>query len=159
MSKQNLLHVGICQLEPLQVVYKTCLFGGRFETHDSRIDKRIRQAFQSLREWVVRFGLDPRELLHVGIPTVEDNYLLLYDCCIEFPLPLMEKSAELSLRILPGGEYALLRVEKTPAKIRKAIQGFLGDYIPENHLVLDEERPTYEIYYKDMLEYCVPILN
>ncbi len=159
MNKQNPLHVGICKLEPLQVIYKVCLFGGRLENHDSRIDKRIRQAFQSLREWVVCFGLDPKHLLHIGIPTVEDKYLILYDCCIEFPLPMMEKKNDLALRILPGGEYALLRVEKTPAQIRKAIREFLGNYIPENHLLLDKERPVYEIYYKDTLEYCVPILN
>ncbi len=159
MIKQNLLHVGICKLEPVQVVYKTCFFGGRQENYDRRVDKRIREAFQVVREWVVRFGLDPKDLLHIGIPTLEDKVLITYDCCIEFPLPMMEKSDDLALRTLPGGSYTLLRVEKTPAKIRSALQSFYGDYIPENHLVLDEARPTYEIYYKDTLEYCVPILN
>ncbi len=159
MIKQNLLHVGTCKLEPVQVVYKTCFFGGRLENYDRRVDKRIREAFQVLREWVVRFGLDPQDLLHIGIPTLQDKLLIQYDCCLEFPLPMLEKSADLALRILPGGEYALLRVEKTHAKICKALQRFYADYIPENHLLLDEERPTYEIYYKDMLEYCVPIMN
>ncbi|HSB03424.1 MAG TPA: hypothetical protein VLE49_22425, partial [Anaerolineales bacterium] len=58
-----------------------------------------------------------------------------------------------------GREIALLQVKKTPAKIGKALQRFYADYIPENHLVLDEERPTSKIYYKDTLEYCVPLLK
>jgi DNA gyrase inhibitor GyrI len=155
MTKHDFLHVGICKLEPVQVIYKTCLFRDPPQGYD----KRLRQTFQLVREWIVRFGLDPMGLLHIGIPTLENKQLIMYDCCIEFPLPMMEKSDDLALRSLQGGDYALLRVEKTPAKIGKAIQMFLADYIPENHLVLDEERPIYEIYYTDTIEYCVPILE
>ena len=95
--------------------------------------------------------------MHIGVPVLEDKQLIMYDCCIEFPFPVLEERGDISLRVLPGGEYALLRVEKTPAKIGKAIQLFYSDYIPRNALILDEERPTYEIYYEDTMEYCVPI--
>ena len=155
MRKHETLHVGICKLEPVQVIYTMCIFRHRNENYD----KKIRQAFQSLREWTVRFGLDPKQLLHIGIPTVDDKQLVMYECCMEFPLPMMEDNAEVQLKTLPGGNYAVLRIEKTPAKIGKAIQRFHADYIPDNDLVMDDERLTYEIYYEDTMEYCVPILQ
>lgn len=155
MIKQDHLHVGVCELEPVQVIYKTCIFRHSKEDYD----KKIRLAFQTLHEWADRFGLDPGQLLHVGIPTLDEKQLTMYECCIEFPLPMMEEDSEIQLKTLPGGSYAVLRMEKTPAKIGKAIQRFHADYIPENDLVVDEQRPTYEIYYKDMMEYCVPILK
>jgi DNA gyrase inhibitor GyrI len=71
---------------------------------------------------------------------------------IEFPLP-----EKLDVKILPGGHYAILKVEKVPSKIRSAIRTFRGDYLPDHELIPDEERPVYEIYFKDTLEYCVPI--
>lgn len=154
MTKHNSLHVGICKLEPLQVISKTCVFRHSKENHD----KKIRQAFQALREWTVRFGLDPKQLLHIGIPTVDDKQLVMYECCMEFHLPMLEDNTEIQLKILPGGNYAVLRVEKIQAKFGKAIQRFHADYIPDNDLVIDNLRPTYEIYYEDTLEYCVPIL-
>ena len=33
------------------------------------------------------------------------------------------------------------------------------DYIPDNQIVIDEMRPVYEIYYEDILEYCVPVFD
>lgn len=152
-----MLHVGICELEPVQVAYKTCLF--RSTTLPGSYDKRIRSTFQMLREWLVCFGLDPKTFLHIGIPGLENNQLVTYDCCIEFPLPVVENKADIGIKILPGGQYALLRVEKTRAKIEKAIQRLYSEYIPAHHLILEEDRPTYEIYYEDTMEYCVPLLK
>jgi len=155
MTKHAPLHVGVCKLEPVQVIYKTCIFRHSRENYD----KKIRQAFQVLREWTVRFGLDPKQSLHIGIPTIEDKQLIMYECCIEFPLPMMEDNVEIQLKTLPGGNYAVLRVEKTPTKIGKAIQSFHVDYIPNNDLLIDRERPIYEIYYEDTMEYCVPVFK
>lgn len=155
MAKQNLLHVGICKLDPIQVVYRTCLFQNPTVTQN--YDKRIRQTFQLVREWIVCFGLDPKKLLHIGIPTLENKQLVTYDCCIEFLFPIMENNCDIALRTLPGGDYAVLRVKKTPAQIRHAIDTFLSEHIPDNGLIFDENRPTYEIYYEDTMEYCVPI--
>jgi DNA gyrase inhibitor GyrI len=155
MAKRDLLHVGICKLEPVQVVYKTCLF--RSTSLLGSYDRRIRETFQIVRERIACFGLDPEKLLHIGIPTLENKQLVTYDCCVEFLFPLMENNCDIALRTLPGGDYDVLRVEKTPAKIRKAIDTFLAEYIPDNGLIFDENRPTYEIYYEDTMEYCVPI--
>ena len=155
MTKHNPLHVGICDLEPVQVISRTCVFRHSKENQD----KKIRQAFQALREWTVRFGLDPKQLLHIGIPTIDEKQLVMYECCMEFNLPMMEDNAEIQLKTLPGGSYAVLRVEKTPAKIGRSIRAFHADYIPDNDLVIDDLRPIYEIYYEDTMEYCLPILK
>jgi hypothetical protein len=48
-------------------------------------------------------------------------------------------------------------VEKLPSRIGPAIRAFRGDYLPDRGLIPDEDRPVYEIYFKDTLEYCVPI--
>ena len=51
----------------------------------------------------------------------------------------------------------MLTVEKKASKIGPAIRAFRGDYLPEHGLVVDEERPVYEYYFKDTLEYCLPM--
>jgi DNA gyrase inhibitor GyrI len=155
MAKQELLHVGICNLEPVQVVQKLCIFRDQIRNYN----KQIRQTFRVLREWVPQSGLNPNELLHIGIPSTNDRDLVTYDCCIEFPLPLQEDNSNLRVCTLCGGKYAVLTIEKTPAKIKKAIRQFRAAYIPDHRLVEDDARPVYEIYYETTMEYCVPILE
>lgn len=95
--------------------------------------------------------------MHIGVPVLEDRQLIVHDRCIEYPSPLVEEHSDFSLTVLPAGEYALLRVEKRPARIGKAIQLLYSDYIPKHALIVDDERPTSEIYYEDTMFHCVPI--
>jgi DNA gyrase inhibitor GyrI len=156
MPSQGYLHVGITSLTPIRVAHKLCVFPANLKKHP---DPKIRKAFQALREWMVDFGLDPDNLLRVGIPTLDNKDLVTYDCCIEFPLPIDDESDSIKQELLPGGLYAILRIEKKPNKIIKAIRQLHGDYIPQNQLIVDESRPIYEIYYADTMEYCVPIIG
>jgi DNA gyrase inhibitor GyrI len=142
------LDVELRHLPDLQAFHSLLLF----QTNPINPDRVIRPAFQELRERVSACGLNPDSLLHVGVPDVVDGDLISYDCCIECPLP---EAGE--LRILPGGRYVVLTVEKKPARIRPAIRTLRGDYLPDHGLIPDEERPVYEIYFKDTLEYCVPV--
>jgi DNA gyrase inhibitor GyrI len=142
------LDVELRSLPDVQVIH--CLL--LFRSNAANPDKVIRPAFRKLRLRVMEFGLDPDGLLHIGIPEVLGGQLVSYDCCIEFPLP--EKP---DVKSLPGGRYAVLIVEKIPSKINPAIRSFRGDYLPDHGLIPDEERPVYEIYFADTLEYCVPI--
>ncbi|MGZ6317603.1 MAG: GyrI-like domain-containing protein [Anaerolineales bacterium] len=148
--------MGIANLPPIRVVHKLCVFSGNPKRYP---DPRIRKSFQSLREWLVGYGLDPDDLLHIGIPTLDNDDLVTYDCCIEFPLPIDDESEGIRQELLPGGRYAILRIEKKPNKITKAIREFRGDYIPDNQLDIDASRPVYEFYYVDTMEYCVPIIG
>lgn len=142
------LDVEIRDLPDLRVVHSLLLF----RTNTGNPDKVIRPAFRRLRQCVTEFGLDPDALLHVGVPELDDRQLFSYDCCIEFPIP-----ADVNVRTLPGGRYFVLSVEKTPAKITPAIRTFRGDYLPDHGFFLDDDRPVYEIYFKETLEYCVPV--
>jgi DNA gyrase inhibitor GyrI len=155
MKKQNLLHVEVRELSPLQVAHKLCIFPTGPKNHD----KKIRKTFQTLRDWITGFGLDPDTLLHVGIPMLDNKGLITYDCCIEFPLPIDDEGKDIQQKSLEGGTYAILRIEKKPNIIAKSIRQFKGDYIVENEIIIDEDRPVYEIYFKDIMEYCVPILE
>ena len=154
MPGKNLLHVGITELAPIRVAHKLCVF----PINPNKPYRKINDTFQALREWVVFFGLEPDTLLHIGIPSREDKELISYSCCIEFPLPIDEISSDIDVKSLSGGTYGILRIEKKPGKIARAIRQFHGDYIPENQIVVDESRPIYEIYYADTMEYCVPVI-
>ena len=144
-----ILDVEIRTLPDLTVVHRFILFHNR----TINPDPVIRPTFRALRERLTEIGLDPDTLLHVGVPELADGQLVSYDCCIEFPLP--ENSED--VKVLPGGRYAVLTVEKSPSKIGPAIRAFRGDYLPDHGLVLDEERSVYEIYFKETMEYCFPI--
>ena len=104
-------------------------------------------------------GLDPNSLLHIGIPTLDDKGLVSYDCCIEFPLPIEQDGGEIRQKTLPGGNYAILRIDKDSRKIAKTIRQFHADTIPDHQILVDESRPIYEFYYEDTMEYCVPIFD
>lgn len=145
-----ILDVELRSLPDLQVIHRLLLFN----SNPVNPDKVIRPAFRQLRQRVTEVGLDPDVLLHVGIPEVVDGQLVSYDCCIEFPLPEARDG-----KTLPGGQYAVLVVEKIPTKIRQALRAFQGDYLPNHGLIPDEERPVYEFYFTDTLEYCVPVLS
>jgi DNA gyrase inhibitor GyrI len=142
------LDVELRNLPDLQVIHRLLLFN----SNTVNPDKVIRPIFRSLRQRATAYGLDPDGLLHVGVPEVVEGQLVSYDCCIEFPLP--EQS---DIKTLPGGQYAVLVVEKNPSKIRQALHAFQGDYLPDHGLIPDEQRPVYEIYFMDRLEFCVPI--
>ena len=143
------LEVEIRTLPDLSVIHRLLLFCDE----SLNPDVLIRPGFRSLRERVSSYGLNPDSLLHVGIPELADGQLVSYDCCIEFPL----SGGVDNVKILPGGQYAVLTVEKTVSKIVPAIRAFQGDYLLDHGLIPDEDRPVYEIYFKDTLEYCVPI--
>jgi DNA gyrase inhibitor GyrI len=142
------LEVEVRILPDLQVIHHLLLF----RSSSGNPDKVIRPAFGSLRQRVIECGLDPDSLLHIGVPELDERELVSYDCCIEFPL--LER---MDVKTLSGGRYAVLTVEKNPSKISPAIRAFRGDYLPDHGMIIDEERPVYENYFKDTLEYCVPI--
>jgi DNA gyrase inhibitor GyrI len=147
---QSLLDVDIRNLLSLPVLYHACLL----ESTPRGVDRRIRRTFQGLRERASEYGLDPDSLLYVGIPEVVGGEAVSYTCCIEFPIPVEDAGPR---GTPPGGRYAVLTVDKVPAEIKKAIRALRGDYLLENDLIVDEDRRVYEIYFKNTLEYCVPI--
>lgn len=155
MITHDLLNVSICTLEPLRVVFRQCVF----RNPHPNINKQIQDTFKFLRQWSACMRLNPAEFVEVGIPRIEDDRLISYTCCLEYVLPSIDENADVSLGELPGGRYAVLRVEKNPTRMEQAIWLFKTAYLLENHLQQDPRRPVYEIFHEKELEYCVPVLK
>ena len=118
----------------------------------------IHECFQRIQNWALGLGLDPHILLHVGIPIVRDGKLLSYECCVEMPAKVQSGLGDISIKELSGGRYAIVSIKKEPVIIGDSIGRFYQEYVPQNHIEIDSTRPTYEIYYENTMEYCVPIL-
>ena len=117
----------------------------------------IRVCFQRVQGWVRGLGHDPYSLLNVGVPNVQDSRLVSYGCCVQIPEEVQSASDCVDIKELPGGRYAVVSIEKDPRVIGESIGRFYQEYAPQNNIDVDGTRPTYEIYYENTLEYCVPI--
>ncbi len=155
MMKQDLMNITICSLQPLRVIFRECVF----KDPGNPCSKQIQQTFQFLREWSACMGLNPAELIEVGVPVIKAGRLAAYTCCLEYVLPAIDESAPVSLGELPGGTYAVLRVENSPACIEQAVWQFQTGYLPEHALTQDPCRPVYEIFHGQDLEYCIPLIK
>lgn len=139
----------------MRVVFRQCIFR---HSHCNR-PRMIQETFRYLREWSACMGMNPADLIEVGVPRSEDGRLTAYTCALEYPLPAIDEDAEVSLGELPGGRYAVLRVEKDPAHIEKAVLQLKTAHMPGHGLVQDPYRPVYEIFQGHELDYCVPLLG
>lgn len=118
---------------------------------------KIRDGFQSVKDWAMQKGYGLSTLKVIGVPQVSDGQLISYECCIELPGPLHMSAETIQTKQLPGGRYAVLTLEKDSATIGETIGRFFADYVPEHQLTLDDHRPSYEIYYEHLMDFCVPI--
>ncbi|NIV01264.1 MAG: GyrI-like domain-containing protein [Phycisphaerae bacterium] len=147
------LSVSIKVLPAVHVAYLNYkVKGGQGDIHNE-----IGNSFQRVQDWVKKCGYDPYTLLNVGIPNVVDGQLLSYECCIQVPEQVQNGSDGVDIKVLPGGQYAVVSLEKAPQIIGPSIGRFYQEYVPQNNIEIDGTRPTYEIYYESTMEYCVPI--
>jgi len=51
----------------------------------------------------------------------------------------------------------VVKIAKDPRTIGDSIGRFYRDYVPQNDIRVDGTRPTYEIYWENTMDYCVPI--
>jgi DNA gyrase inhibitor GyrI len=147
------LHVEIEQLEPMPVVFLKCTLGDHHWDHD----KRIRETFEFIRQWAGCMRLNPEDLVQVGLPTLKDGQLTEYTCCLEYPLGYIDEHAEVNLGELPGGTYAVTRVDETSHGIGLDIRQMVEAYLQEQQLAQDPHRPIREIYHRHFTEYCIPL--
>lgn len=119
--------------------------------------KAIRGLFERVQEWLQEIGDDPYTRLTVGSIWAVEERLLRYDCCIEVPDEVESAPEGIAIKTLPGGRYAVVTIEKDPQVIPAIVRRFHEEYAPQNNIQIDPRRPTYEMYYKDAMEYCVPV--
>jgi DNA gyrase inhibitor GyrI len=91
------------------------------------------------------------------VPSFQDGRLLRYECCVEVPAQVQSGLDDIGIQELPGGQYAVVTIQKDPAIVGPSIGRFYQEYVPQNRLRIDDLRPSYEIYYESTLEYCVPV--
>jgi DNA gyrase inhibitor GyrI len=155
MSNQagQALSVSVRDLLPVEVAYTRC----HVEQAAGNFSDQIRDGFQAVKDWAMQQGYDISGLRVIGVPQVIDGQLKSYDCCIELPEPVQVNPETIQTKSLVGGQYAVLTLEKDSASISDFIGRFFAEYVPEHQLVLDNHRPSYEIYYEHLMDFCVPI--
>lgn len=119
----------------------------------------IQGCFRRVQAWLHESGRDPFFGQTVGVAYPEGGRMARYDCCVEVPADVQFGTDEIAIQNLPGGRYAVLKLVKDPRVIGPAIGRLYGEYLPEQGLVLDAARPTYEVYWADRMEYCAPLLS
>ena len=145
--------VSIQELLGVEVAYTSC----RVEQAAGNFSDQIRDGFQAVKDWLIQQGYDISGLKVIGVPQVTEGQLKSYECCVELPEPVQVSTEIIQTKQLPGGQYAVLTLEKDSTSIGDSIGRFFAEYVPEHQLAIDNNRLTYEIYYEHVMDFCVPI--
>lgn len=130
----------------------------RPEPADENMGRAIRERFERVQAWLEEMGYDPYTRLTIGSIWAVDEQLLRYECCIEVPEEVEDAPEGIRIKNLPGGKYAVVTIAKDAQLILEAVRRFHEEYVPQNGVEVDARRPTYEYYFADVMEYCVPVL-
>ncbi len=148
------LSVEIRELPAVRVAYAVYKPGPDQEN----MGKEVRALFERVQSWLQEIGYDPYTRLTIGSIWAADDELLRYECCVELPDEVQTAPEGIRIKELPGGKYAVLTITKDPQLIPHTVRRFHEEYAPRNGVQIDLTRPTYEIYFQDVMEYCVPVL-
>lgn len=147
------LNVRIQELSPVRVAMLEINVGGMVGRYQGAIGAK----FLEVEGWIKSRGIHDDHLRRIGVPFNEGTELSHYWCCIEVPEGVMGHGP-VEVRELAGGRYAVLTLQKNAATIGDTIDRFYSEYAPSKGLTLDNSRPPMEIYYRDTVEYCAPVV-
>jgi len=113
---------------------------------------KIEEAFQRLKAWAEPRGLYEQDNIKVlavyhDDPEVTDESKLHSSACITIPSD-SKVSGEEGMMDIPGGQYAVARVEINTDQFDEAWNALLRDWLPESGFQPDD-RPCYELYIND----------
>lgn len=148
------LSVSIEDMPTVRVAYIEC----RMSVEQDQFRSEIRECFQRLQVWVRGLGYDPCALLTIGVSKLVGGQLSSYECCVQIPAQVKNGTDGVGIKNVVGGRYAVASIEKDQAIIGDSIRRFYQEYVPHSKVGVDSTRPTYEVYYENTMEYCVPIL-
>jgi len=133
--------------------------------------QQISAAFQRVCQWAGARDLVGPNTLVMGIPydnpDVTPNDKCRYDACVTVP-PEAAADGEIGVQDIPGGKYAVRRLEVSASeahKIGQAVDRLYGEWLPGSGYQVDE-RPPLEIYYEShdkpagtwiVMDYCIPV--
>lgn len=135
------------------LVYQTNQRAGNFDTG-------IRGTFDRVKSLARGLGAEIASVPAIGIARVVEGRLEAYECCIPITIDQPpDQSGKVNTKVLPGGKYAVLKIDKRSPGIGETIGRFFQEYVPTAGLQIDHSRPTYEVYWERTLDFCVPILG
>jgi len=146
------LQVTIRDLPPTTIIYTSVLL----QQMKGSYNDQIRDGFEKIKDWARRQGYDPSALKVIGIPHVNGTQLIGYECALELEIVSLN-TEDVHTKQLPGGRYAILSLEKDSATIGETIGRFFAEYVPQHQLIVDPQRPNYEVYYEHVMDFCVPL--
>lgn len=162
------MDVQIKVLPVFHVAYIRHLYGYSKGVHSQQISA----AFQRVCQWASVRGLAGPNTLVMGIPydnpDITPNDKCRYDACVTIPPEVANTEGEIGIQDIPGGKYAVHRIEASASqahKIGEAVDRLYGEWLPGSGYQVDD-RPPLEIYYKSgdkpagtwiVMDYCVPI--
>ncbi|BAJ64904.1 MULTISPECIES: GyrI-like domain-containing protein [Anaerolinea] len=146
-------HVTIQNLTPVFIVYVSC----QLQQATGNFSEQIRDGFQRIKDWAQQRGYNPSALKVIGIPRTNGAQLVGYECALELPEFISQDIQDIQTKLLPGGRYIILSLEKDSNTIGETIGRFFAEYMPQHQLIVDPQRPTYEIYYEQTMDFCVPL--
>lgn len=152
-SAQPSLRVHFQELPAREVVGLTC----QLDQATGQFSTQIAEGFSQVKRWLEQHDQAAAERLIIGIPQVVERQLIGYDCCVEPAHIATSLPQGWQSKHLPGGRYAVLSLEKDSATIGERIGQFFAEYVPQYKLILDATRPSYEVYYAQTMDYCIPI--
>jgi DNA gyrase inhibitor GyrI len=117
----------------------------------------IGEGFQLIKQWAAAQHVALTEHLLIGIPHIAGRQLIAYDCCVQLAPGIPALPPDWRVKQLPAGRYAVLTLDKDSATIGAQIGQFFAEYVPQHQLQVDATRPSYEVYYAQTMDYCVPI--
>lgn len=145
--------VTIQDLMPIPIAYMSC----QLQQVTGSYSEQIRDGFQRIKDWARQHGYDLSQLRVIGIPRTNDAQLVGYECALELPEVISQHREDVETKQLPGGRYAILSLEKDSSTIGETIGRFFAEYVPQHQLVIDTQRPSYEVYYERTMDFCVPL--
>jgi len=155
MASSPSLNVSTTEMSGWRVAYLTL----QISQTAGNFDHAIRSTFDQVKSWVRKHGDLADNVPAIGIASVLDGKLQSYECCIPISENLSpDENSVLDVKVLPGGRYAIVKIEKQSQIIGETIQRFFEEYVPNTNLQIDNSRPTYEVYWNTTMDFCVPIL-
>jgi AraC family transcriptional regulator len=135
-------------------------------------DTRIRQAFEQVCKWAYAKGFMDRNTLVIGIPHDNPGITPIdrcrYDACVTIPAEAAESQGAIGIQDIPGGKYAVCRIEIGVAethRIGEMVDFLYGEWLPDSGCQADD-KPPLEIYHDTpgkkpgtwiCMEYCLPV--
>ncbi|WP_053362402.1 GyrI-like domain-containing protein [Bacillus sp. FJAT-27251] len=105
--------------------------------------------WEDLINWAINNGLYPPAQSFIGIsldnPDLVEGNNCRHDACVTIPKGFeKEKHNEMQFKKLDGGQYALYQFYDVPEKLNLAYQFIFGQWLPNSHHEVDNNRYNLE---------------